>query len=201
MTEMPPRPPWHGPPDDVLPGIVPVMSVLAKNEKVAVCISHFAVYQVYFAASVRLFVGVKELTLGPLFFADLGQSFLEHQDVQESMGKRNSVDEMWRLCVQFPDGKEAASTEDVIAARAWAQNDRSRQPLIFPGGGRGRARCWERDYWIWPLPSAGILAFTYEWPEAGIELTRWEIDAQGILDAAARAQVVFSREQLPSDDA
>jgi hypothetical protein len=36
-----------------------------------------------------------------------------------------------------------------------------------------------------------------EWPAMGIPLTRSELDAQPILDAATRAQVIFSDEHLP----
>jgi hypothetical protein len=38
---------------------------------------------------------------------------------------------------------------------------------------------------------AGPLSLVCEWPAAGIALTRVEIDAQTILDAADRAQVLF----------
>jgi hypothetical protein len=41
------------------------------------------------------------------------------------------------------------------------------------------------------------LALVCEWPAAGIPLTRHEIDARLILDAAARAEVIFSDEHLP----
>jgi hypothetical protein len=36
-----------------------------------------------------------------------------------------------------------------------------------------------------------------EWPAAKIPLSRHEIDAQAILDAATRASVIFSEENLP----
>ena len=47
-----------------------------------------------------------------------------------------------------------------------------------------------------PLPPAGKLAFVCEWPAAGIPLTRHEIDAQIILDAASHAQQLFTDEEL-----
>jgi hypothetical protein len=43
----------------------------------------------------------------------------------------------------------------------------------------------------WPLPPPGPLAFVCEWPAAGIAVTRSEIDAQLVLDAADRAQLIF----------
>jgi hypothetical protein len=50
--------------------------------------------------------------------------------------------------------------------------------------------------WVWPLPPAGRLALVCEWPAAGILLTRHEIDAQLILDAASRAQRLFADDEL-----
>jgi hypothetical protein len=43
---------------------------------------------------------------------------------------------------------------------------------------------------VWPLPPPGPLVFACEWPAAGMALTRHEIDAQPILDAAGRTQVI-----------
>jgi len=36
-----------------------------------------------------------------------------------------------------------------------------------------------------------------EWPAMNVPLTRHELDAQTILDAAKRAQVIFSNDHLP----
>jgi hypothetical protein len=47
--------------------------------------------------------------------------------------------------------------------------------------------------WVWPLPPAGPLTFVCEWPAAGIEFTRTEVDAQPLLDAATQAQQIFER--------
>jgi hypothetical protein len=42
-----------------------------------------------------------------------------------------------------------------------------------------------------------MLEIVCEWPALEIPLTRSALDAQLILDAAARAQVIFSDEHLP----
>jgi hypothetical protein len=55
---------------------------------------------------------------------------------------------------------------------------------------------WRQRIWIWPLPPTGRLAFVCEWPAAGVPLTRHEIDAQLILDATARAQLLFNDDEL-----
>jgi hypothetical protein len=59
------------------------------------------------------------------------------------------------------------------------------------GGGARTGRSWDSDVWLGPLPSPGPLAFVYEWPDHGIELTRREVDAQPILDAAHRSKPLW----------
>ena len=60
------------------------------------------------------------------------------------------------------------------------------------GGGSGGDGRWRQEMRVWPLPPSGPVAFVCEWPAAGIALTRSEIDAQTILEAADRAQVIFA---------
>lgn len=53
-------------------------------------------------------------------------------------------------------------------------------------------------------PPPGTLTLVCEWPAMAIPVTRSHVDAQPILDAAARAQVIFSDDHLPEppdDDA
>ncbi len=42
-------------------------------------------------------------------------------------------------------------------------------------------------------PTWGTLTFACEWPVAGIAFTKVEVDAQRVIDAAARAQQIFER--------
>jgi hypothetical protein len=65
-------------------------------------------------------------------------------------------------------------------------------PVLSLGGGGGGDGNWRQSIWIWPLPPPGRLTFVCQWPEANIELTSNDIGAQLILDAATRAQVIFS---------
>lgn len=100
--------------------------------------------------------------------------------------------EMLRLGVQFADGSKATNTggfhHDANAPAG---------PVMHPGGGGGGGASWRQTQWVWPLPPPGPLELVCEWPAMDIPLTRSELDAQTILDAAARAQVIFSEEHLP----
>jgi hypothetical protein len=125
-------PPWLGPPRGELPGVVPFELVLARTERVAVCLAALRAYSTGFLVD---------------------------------------------LVTLSADG-----------------------PVLHPRGGGGGGGQWHQDQWVWPLPPPGSLAFVCEWPAVGIEITRTEVDAQAILDASARAQVIFDQSHLPEAD-
>lgn len=50
---------------------------------------------------------------------------------------------------------------------------------------------WQGDFWLWPLPPPGPLAFVVEWPSENIELTRHKVDVALLLDAAAQSEVLW----------
>ena len=62
-------------------------------------------------------------------------------------------------------------------------------------GETGRDRSWELSYWLWPLPPPGPLALVVEWPAAGIPLSRTEIDASQVIEAAAEAEELWPAER------
>jgi hypothetical protein len=95
-------------------------------------------------------------------------------------------EEMLRIGVQFADGSKATNTSEFHHG-----DGPPPAPVLRTGGGGGGDRSWHQNEWVWPLPPPGPLTFVCEWPAAGIALTRSEIDAQLILDAADRAQRIF----------
>jgi hypothetical protein len=60
----------------------------------------------------------------------------------------------------------------------------------------GGASQWRAHttFWAWPLPPTGPLTFSCEWPAYGIPITRHEIDANLVREAAERASLLW-----PSD--
>jgi hypothetical protein len=66
--------------------------------------------------------------------------------------------------------------------------------VLVQRGGSGAGRGWDLEFWVWPLPPEGPLAFVCEWPFEGLELQRKEIDAAVIRDAAAKARQLWSQE-------
>jgi len=64
-------------------------------------------------------------------------------------------------------------------------------PLLLPRGGTGGGTRWDQDYWVWGLPPAGPLGLVVEWPSEDIPETRANVDGATIVQAAARAEVLW----------
>lgn len=179
------QPDWFGPPEGTLPGVIPLELVLARSDRAAVCITRLEGYPTGFAFELLVMMarrdGADDL-LDPLMFR------MHHH----ARGAGGMPDEMLRVGVQFADGGKATNTSGFHH-----EPEPPRGPVLHPAGGGGGGGSWHQSEWVWPLPPPGPLAFVCEWPAAGIPLTRHEIDAQVILDAASRATVIFPDERAP----
>jgi hypothetical protein len=177
-------PPWFGPPGGTLPAVVPLERVLARTEKVAVCASRLCVYPTGFEFDV-LTMSNEDRQLDPLMF------HAQHR-FHRAAGDEGIPPELLRIGVQFADGSRATNVGGF-------QHDKEPPsgPIMHPGGGGGGGGSWRQTFWVWPLPPPGPLVLACEWPALDIPLTRCEILAEAILDAAPRAQVVFSDENFP----
>jgi hypothetical protein len=177
-------PPWFAAPSGTLPGLVAVERVLVQTEKVAVCVTQLAAYPSGFEFELITMSADDEQGLDPMMFHG-------HRGL-----RRGAVDdippEMLRLGVQFADGSKATNTGGFRH-----DGNPPIAPLMRPAGGGGGRGSWRQTQWVWPLPPRGPVVLVCEWPAMNIPLTRSELDAQTILDAAARAQVIFSDEHLP----
>jgi hypothetical protein len=185
----PPRyrmPPWVRSPEGTLPGIVPLELVLARTDKVAVCVAQIAAYPAGFELELTTMASDDARECDPMLFGP-------HHHRGPRRPGADIPREMLRFGVQFADGSKATNT----GARFRGPHDNPAGPVMHPGGGGGGGASWRQTLWVWPLPPPGLLALVCEWPAAGIEVTRHELDAQLVLDAAKRAAVIFSDEHLP----
>jgi hypothetical protein len=93
--------------------------------------------------------------------------------------------EILRLGVQFADGAKATNLGMPFFPQG--PDERPRGPILMPRGGGGGGRRWDVSFWLWPLPPRGQLTLVCEWPARAVELTRVEIDAGTLIEAAERA--------------
>jgi hypothetical protein len=178
-------PPWVAPPTGTLPGVLALELVLAQTDKVAVCLTRVAAYPTGFAFDVLTMAAPGQRDgqlLDPMMFGP---------NRHMRRGEPEMPPELLRLGVQFADGAKATNTSGF-----YHDTEPPAGPVMNSGGGGGGGT-WNQSEWVWPLPPQGAVTFVCEWPAAGIPLTRHELDARAILDAAARAQVIFSDEHLP----
>lgn len=172
----PALPPWTSASSGTLPGVVPVEILLAPSATAAVCVSRLAAYPTGFELDVMTLAHPDGDEVDPLLFGVPGR---RHDRV---------LGDGLRLAVQFSTGAEATSIGGAPGASPTLEAE---GPLVQGGAGGGGGGNWHRTYWVSPLPPPGPLAFVSQSPAAGIPLTRLEIDAQVILDAARRALVII----------
>jgi hypothetical protein len=174
-------PEWFGPPSGTLPGVVALELVIARTERAAVCVTRIAAYPTGFTFDIITLTDREDDGLDPLLF----------EPPRLRRGQALPGD-LLRFGVQFSDGSKVTN----IGGRPF-EPGRPSDPVMVEGGGGGGSGRWNQSQWIWPLPPSGPMQVVCEWPAADIPLTRTELDAQVILDAAQRAQVIFSDEHLP----
>jgi hypothetical protein len=174
MSAPQPEPRIHHPwdlPDAELPGIVHMDTLpLGRTDRAAVAVTGIAAY----SAGFEIFLTAR--------FRPGGEG-AEPPGPPGPPGPGASRRSL-RLGLQWPDGRKVVGQRGGPGPGADEQPD---GPILREFmGGRGPRSMLSR-WWAWPLPPAGGLEFVAEWAEFGIPETRARMDAQLILDAAARS--------------
>jgi hypothetical protein len=172
-------PAWAGPPDNVLPGVVPAELIVARTDRTVVAVTGLRAYPtgIGFTLSVRL----RDLSDRERWrFASLfGYGIPEGEP---------PPDELLRFGVQFPNGAKATNLD----RRPFPDDGEPDGPVLLEQGSSGYGtHAWDADEWLWPLPPPGPLAFVCEWPGRGLGLSRAEIDGERIREAAGRAVTLW----------
>ena len=163
--------PWD-PPEAELPGIVQINTVLlGQTDRSAVAVTGLSAYSTGF-----------EIFLTARFRPPRGGGPGEPSRAEppEPRATRRSL----RFGLQLSDGRKAIGEH---AGRGPGSDTAPDGPILREFMGGGGPRSIVIRWWAWPLPPAGPLEFVCEWPALGIPETRSGIDAQSILDAAARS--------------
>lgn len=177
------RPPWLGAPPGTLPGVVPIERVVARGDDVAVCVRRIAAFPEGFEFDLVTMADRDDVDLDPFFL---------HARAGRAPGG-GLPDTMLRFGFEFPDGSRVTN----LTGEHFASRSAPTHPVMTQGGGGGGGGDWTFTHFVWPLPGEGTLTIVTEWPAYGIPLTRDEIDTGPIVEAASRAQVVFSQDHLP----
>jgi len=180
-------PPWFGPPRGVIPGVVALELMLVRTAQVAVCITRLAAYPTGFEFELRTLAANRqpESELDPMLFG-------AHRH-RRLRGADSAPEDVLKIGVEFADGAKATNMGGFQHG-----DDPPPAPVMHPGAGGGGGGDWNQSEWVWPLPPPGPLAFVCEWLAAAVPLSRSEIDAKLIIDAAARAEVIFPDDRSPS---
>ncbi len=176
--------PWFGPPNNVLGVTLPVDVVLASSAKAVVTLGSVLAYPEGFEFSYLILVRDPEV----------GERLPEmhHYRRRRADPETKLPDDLFRFGLEFADGSRVTTLEQ---HRGFEQPpDQMRGPVLMPRGGGGSLDRWHGAYWVWPLPPEGPIAFVCEWPVADIPLTRYELDAPLVRNAAGNAQVLWEED-------
>jgi hypothetical protein len=178
----PAQPPWIQAPRGVLPGAIPLELLVASNEHAAVAISKLGAYPDGFDFELLVLVNEGEDELEPNV---IGHPY------RPGRHNRDAAREMLRFGIEFADGSRVTNIPGDSRHRSGDRDEPPPGPVMQQNGGGGGGGEWRQRFWVWPLPPAGPLAFACEWPAAGIEFTRVEVDARLLIDAATRSTRIF----------
>jgi hypothetical protein len=171
--------PWLGPADNVLGSPFALQLVLVRTPSVTIQVQHGLAFSNGF-----------EFTLH-LVRRERDRDQTGGASHRWMMGRRGGGDplapDVLRFGIEFADGRKAT----VFDHRPYEPGKEPSGPVLMQRGGGGGDRRYDVRFWVWPLPPAGSFAFVVEWPSEGIELTRHQIDAGQIIEAAANAEELW----------
>lgn len=173
--------------DVYLGGVVPFEALLARSETGAVALRGLVAYPDGFELTVVAYARSdpggrrrRRFRGAPMMFDPF--------DLYEDEDDDELPPEFLRFGIEFPDGVRVSNLTP-----PWPPSPDATEPMhgLEPQGGGGNDAMYEQEFWAWPLPSEGRLAFACEWPLHGIPETTIEVDAALLHEAANRAQPVW----------
>ena len=161
-------------PENEIPVAVPLNTVLARTDDVAIALQRLSVYTT--GVSFELVVRVRPDTAGA-WGRDLNELFWGHGP--------GGVPGRFLLGVEFADGRRASSLSGRHGPGAGEE-------IVFTqGGGSGGMASVEQSWWLHPLPPAGPLRFVLRCPELRIDERSVVLDGAAIQSAARDVVVLW----------
>lgn len=179
------QPEWLKPPEDELPGIVPVELIIGRSDQAAVMLTGMRAFTrgVAMSLHVRTRAPVKHLDLHEQVF------YGPYRHDQDEEWQRSRL--QWGF--EFADGRRATNV-DAMPDLATPERAPAR-PVLMGRGGGGGDQTVDRDYWLWPLPPRGEVKIVCQWLQLGIQPTTSHIDGEQLVLAATRAQSIWTPER------
>jgi hypothetical protein len=185
-------PAWNGPPEDVLPGVVPVELVIGRSQTTVVRLSGIRAYPT--GLDMRLDVRVR----GPVRRRDLQAEVFDGPYAHDRDRDWQNGRLKWGF--ELAGGSRVTNVDfwgmegGYQPAEPWHNHPEREpsRPVLRAGGGSAGDRSASREYWLWPLPPGGPLLIVCEWPDQGIAQTVQSLDAEPFRAAAARAQSLWA---------
>ncbi|MWV51629.1 hypothetical protein GRS96_20400 (plasmid) [Rathayibacter sp. VKM Ac-2803] len=173
-----PNPPaYQGTPPGITPGRVPLALTLGESDRAIVLLTTVKAY--------------------PTGVSMIVSCLLRRASAETDIGDPISEGRIL-LTLEMPDGHQLGGTDPLpeyeYLAELRTHPERARDEAWMPGhpvlrrAGAGGGASFEQAYWLWPLPSPGLIRVSCEWPEQGIAATTHQFDAQLLRDAAAEAR-------------
>ncbi len=166
------RPPWAGPPDNVIPAPFGARLLMGQSEQ--------AVVAVFGAQACATGFGVEIVAK----WRHTGRP----EAVRNGFYSDSRPDpDALRFEIHFADGRVAGGgSRDGHPA-----DPNPGLPRLSPQHGAGTNREWVQRMWVWPLPPPGAMTLVCAWPAMEIQETKAVVDAGAILTAAAGATALW----------
>ena len=168
-------------PTRTLPGRL-ADTLLAHTDRVAVVVGDLAAYPTGFAFSVQ--------TIARRFDPQEWSKFDAFNIGPPREATAELPPELLRFGVQFAGGGRATSLDAYVGPAA-DPDEPPQPPILQMRGGGGGGGYWRHDVWVWPLPPAGPLTFACEWPALDVALSRRDVDAKRLQEAASRSRLLW----------
>ncbi|TRW46716.1 hypothetical protein [Georgenia yuyongxinii] len=164
-TDVPPPPPWTGPPHDQLPGATAAGIILGRGPHTVVALN-----------PLRCFPSGVELTLSVRTASPVLGLYARVMGRDPAFGTR--VDGALHWAFALADGTTLSA--DYLS-------DGELGPTLTARTSEGTDGAVDATYWLAPLPLVGPVTLVCSWREHGIVETTTSLDVNEIRDAAARS--------------
>lgn len=182
------QPVWAGPPDDELPGVVPVELVLGLSDQAAVLLTGIEAF------STGLF-----MNLGARLRGDDDQHLWKQMRTNALPGQTTAEGGL-RWGFEFADGRRVTNVDGPGALGTPEQRNQAGWlpgPMLMSArGGGGHGHRADYGFWLWTLPPSGPLRVVAQWPDKDIAFTEQTIDADALQAAAGRARPLWPKPHL-----